>query len=370
MNMRDTALINKPPFALAKRRTLLLAGDRLDSIKAKTAVCFIRYRADDAAVVVDQFHAGRTAGEVLGFGGSIPIVASVEEAKAFRPEVAIVGIAPRGGTMDEVLRGQILQCVDAGMDIVNGLHVRLADDRQVREGCERSKSRIWDVRHVPDASVVATGRGCVTGASVVLLVGTDCSVGKMTVAVELYREALRRGIDASWAATGQTGMILRERGIAIDAVIGDYMSGAAETLVNFEGEAKEIVFVEGQGSLLHPGYGAVTLALMLGVMPGCMVLVHDLAKKTVKDYDHIKIPSLSEVIQYHQSVMLPFKKAPFAAVAIKTGSLDESQAKRRLLEAERETGLPAGDAIRFGAAEILDGIVDCLNRTSGNKGDA
>jgi uncharacterized NAD-dependent epimerase/dehydratase family protein len=370
MNEKNTSLISKPPFALAKRKTLLLAGDRLDSIAAKTAVCFIRYRGEDAAVVLAGSQAGRTAGDVLGFGGSIPIVANVEEAKAFRPEVAVVGIAPRGGTMDEALRGRILQCIDAGMDIVNGLHVCLADDRQVRDRCKRSNSRIWDVRHVPDEGVVATGRGCVTGGGTVLLVGTDCSVGKMTVAVELYREALRRGIVAAWAATGQTGMILRERGIAIDAVIGDYMSGAAETLVNFEGDCKEIVFVEGQGSLLHPGYGGVTLALMLGVMPDCMVLVHDLAKKTVKDYDRIKMPSLSVAIRYHQSVMTPFKKVPFAAVALKTAGMSESQAKNSLMEAGRETGLPVGDVIRFGAAEVLDGVVECLGREAGGKGDA
>lgn len=363
-------MINKPPFVLAKRKALLLADGQLASVAAKTAACFIRYRGDDAAAVLDRTQAGKTVKDILGYGGPIPIVATVEEAEAFEPQIAIVGVAPRGGGLDDVLHGQILECIEAGMDIVNGLHVHLADDEKVREKLEHSNSRIWDVRRVPHEGVVATGRGCITGAKTALLVGTDCSVGKMTVAVELYMEARRRGIAASWAATGQTGMILREGGIAIDGVIGDYMSGAAELLVNVEGKSKEIVFVEGQGSLIHPGYGAVTLALMLGVMPDCMVLVHDVAKKAVKDYDGIKIPALSKIIQYHQSIMLPFKKVPFAAVALKTGGLDESQAKNRLAEVERDTGLPAGDVIRFGSGRILDGIIECLRGGRSNRGEA
>jgi len=340
---------------------LLLADGQLGTVGAKTAACFVRYRGEDAAVVLDATHAGQTVEDILGYGGSIPIVANVEEAKVFEPRIAVVGVAPRGGTLDAALQGRILECIDAGMDIVNGLHVHLSEDKRFQEALGYSRSRIWDVRHVPQEGGVATGKGCVTGAKTVLLVGTDCSVGKMTVAVELYREALRRGIHASWAATGQTGMILRERGIAIDAVIGDYMSGAAESLVNFEGRSKDIVLVEGQGSLFHPGYGAVTLALMLGVMPDCMVLVHDVCKETIKGYDEIAIPPLREVIQHHQRIMRPFKEVPFAGVALKTGGLDEREAKRRILEAGRDTALPAGDVLRFGSREILDGIVECLH---------
>jgi uncharacterized NAD-dependent epimerase/dehydratase family protein len=362
-------LINKPPFVLAGRKTLLLTNDQLGSTGAKTAACFIRYRSDDTAVVLDRAHAGKTVGEVLGFGGSIPIVASVGEALAYGPQVAIIGLAPRGGKMDEDVRGQVLECIEAGMDIVNGLHDCLADDEEVCKKLKNPASRIWDIRRASEERTVGVGSGCVTGAESVLLVGTDCGVGKMTVAYELYLEACRHGINASWAATGQTGMILRERGIAIDSVIGDYMSGAAEELVDFEGKSKGIVFVEGQGSLLHPGYGSVTLSLMLGVMPDCMVLVHDVAKKTVKDYDEIKIPALRDLIHYHQAIMLPFKEVPFAAVAINTSCLDEPQAISHLIDAKQETGLPVGDVIRFGSAEILSGIVECLNRVRRKKGD-
>jgi uncharacterized NAD-dependent epimerase/dehydratase family protein len=340
-----------------------LVGEKLDSIGAKTAACFIRYRSNDTAAVAAREQAGKTVNEVLAYGGSIPIVTGVDDARAFVPQVAIVGTAPRGGRLDAGLRRQIMDCIRLGMDIVNGLHVCLEEDEEVRENLAHSNSRIWDIRCVPDQGVIATGRGCDTGAKTVLIVGTDCSVGKMTVAYELYLEARRRGINASWAATGQTGMILRERGIALDAVIGDYIGGAAEALVNFEGRSKDIVFVEGQGSLLHPGYGAVTLGLMLGVMPDCMILVHDVAKRTIKDYDELKIPALAEMIHYHQSVMLPFKKVQFAAIALKTSSLDESQARACIAAAARETRLPAGDVIRFGPTEILDGIIDCVHRT-------
>ncbi|MFH1755067.1 MAG: DUF1611 domain-containing protein [Candidatus Latescibacterota bacterium] len=361
--------ISHPPFELRNRKALLLTDGRLGALGAKTADCFIRYRPDDTAVVLDRVHAGKTVQDVLGFGGAVPIVDGVERAASFAPDIAIVGVAPRGGGLSATLREDILRCLDADMDIVNGLHVLLGNDDEIRKSLRRSKSRIWDVRRAPDGKAVADGRGCVTGAKTVLLVGTDCGVGKMTVAYELYLEARRRGINAAWAATGQTGMILRGRGIAVDAVIGDYLSGAAETLVNFEGQAKDIVFVEGQGSLLHPGYGAVTLGLMLGVMPDCMVLVHDLAKKTVKDYDAIEIPSMRDMMQYHQAVMLPVKKVPFAAVAARTGALPLSSATEYLRDIEAETDLPAGDVIRFGCTEILDGVLACLHPPRRQEGD-
>ncbi|NIO00840.1 MAG: DUF1611 domain-containing protein [Candidatus Latescibacteria bacterium] len=354
-------MLNTPPFRIKGRKTLLLADGEFPTAKAKTAVCFIRYREKDAAVVLDRGNAGKTVFDTLGIGRNIPIVATVEEAKAFHPEIAIVGVAPRGGHLDDIFREQILECIDAGMDIISGLHVFLEDDKEIREALSKSGSQIWDVRRVSEEGTIASGNGCTTGARSVLTVGTDCGVGKMTVTYELYMEAVRRGLNVSWAATGQTGMILRERGIAIDRVISDFIGGATEALVNLEGVGKDVVLVEGQGALIHPGYAGVTLGLMFGAMPDCMVLVHDVERDKVREYN-VEIPPLSEVIRLHQLVMAPLKDVPFAGVALNTSCLGEEEARDMIRTVEKETGLPAGDMVRFGAGEVVDGIVECLTK--------
>ncbi len=324
---------------------------------SKTAVCYLRYRGDDVVAVLDSSQAGRRVEDVVGFGGNVPIVSSVEETLSCNPNVAIVGIAPRGGRLDETLRRIVLDSVRAGMDVASGLHTLLAEDSEIVETAKASGSKLWDVRRVPEAGVVASGKGCTTGAKVVLLTGTDCNVGKMTAAVELYDEASRRGLDAAWAATGQTGIMLRERGICVDRVIGDFMGGAAEELVNFEGRGKDLVFVEGQGALVHPGFAGVTLGLMFGVVPDCMVLAHEAGRTRVRNYD-VPMMSLKDHIELHERIMTPLRRSRVVAVALNTATSDSQATAREAVAGVRaETGLPASDPVRFGASEILDAVM-------------
>ncbi len=350
--------LNRAPFGLKGRKTLLLAGDDFSALGSKTAVCFVRYRADDVAVVLNSKNSGLFVSDILGFGGNIPIVSNVGEACAFKPEVAIVGVAPRGGRLETGLRDQILECCRAGLDVASGLHTFLADDEELVAAADASGSKIWDVRYVPDVKKVGTGRGCTTGARVVLVTGTDCNVGKMTATVELVEEARRRGLRAAWAATGQTGIMLRERGVCVDRVVADFVSGAAEELVNAEGEDKDIVFVEGQGALVHPGYAAVTLGLLFGVMPDCMILAHEPAREKIRRYD-FEMPPLKDHIRLHEMLMAPFKRSPVVSVVLNTsGVCTDAAAARALIDEVRlETGLPAADVVRFGAEKIIDAVM-------------
>lgn len=356
---RQASKLSLPPFAMEGRRTLLLANGHFSSVDAKTALCFLMYRPQSIVAVHDAVHAGRTAGDVMGFGGSVPVVGTVEEALALGPEVAVVGTAPRGGGLDGALRGEIEACLRAGVDVASGLHTYLLDEPRLEAASKSSGARIWDVRRAPPIDRVSVGAGCTTGARTVLVVGSDCNVGKMTVALELYSAARARGRRASWAATGQTGIMLRGRGIPIDAVVSDFIGGAAELLVDEEGRDADVVFVEGQGSIIHPGYAGVTLGLLYGVMPDCMVFAHEAGRDRMKRLD-VAMPPLEEVIDLYERLMRPHKPSPVVGITVNTSALGEAEAKRVLSDTEAATGRPATDVVRFGCEKVLDAVEDYL----------
>jgi len=360
----ETTLV-KAPFAVTGRRMLLLADGRFDAADAKTAVCLAMYAPRDVVAVVDASRAGHTVRDVTGLDCDAPVLADVAAALRLRPEVAVLGVAPTGGVLSAADRAALAACLRAGVDVVSGLHVFLEDDAELVEIAARHGARVWDVRRVPETRRVSTGAGCRTGASVVLTVGSDCGAGKMTAALELDRAVRARGIRSTWAATGQTGMILRGRGVSVDRVVSDFVGGAVEALVNEEGANADVVFVEGQGALMHPGYGPVTLGLLYGSMPDAMVLVHVPGRARYKRFD-TSIPPLSDVIAGYETVMRPFKPSRVVAVALNTRALDHSQARDALQETHATTGLPVTDVVRFGCDPILDALTDagCLQRES------
>jgi uncharacterized NAD-dependent epimerase/dehydratase family protein len=355
-------MLTEAPFPIKGRKALLLANRMFSPEWAKTAACFLMYRAADAVAVLDCEQEGKTAAEILGFGGDVPVVGDIDGALARKPELAIVGTAPMGGVLDGELRGEVLACLRAGLDVVSGLHVFLDRDIECRVAMAASGAKAWDVRRVHGTFPVSTGDGCTTGASAVMVVGTDCNVGKMTVALELCRAAVDKGVDASWAATGQTGMILRERGICVDRVISDFVGGASEELVNAEGEGRDIVFVEGQGAIVHPGYAGVTLGLLFGTMPDCMVLAHVAGRDKLKRLE-TPIRPLPELVQLHERLMAPFKSSPVVGVALNTDGLSEAQARAEVESVEKETGLPATDVVRFGCGPVLDAVLNQVSTT-------
>jgi uncharacterized NAD-dependent epimerase/dehydratase family protein len=353
-------MLTTAPFRIKGRRALLLANGAFSTMWAKTAACFLMYRAEDVVAVLDADQAGKTAGDVLGFGGRVPVVGSIEEAFSLRAEVAIVGTAPMGGVLDTALRAEIMACLEAGVDVVSGLHVLLADEPDCQLAMAKSGARLWDVRKVHGPFDVSKGDGCATGARTVLVVGTDCNVGKMTVTLELYRGAAERGVDAAWAATGQTGIILRERGLCVDRVISDFVGGASEELVNAEGEGKDLVFVEGQGAMTHPGYAGVALGLLYGVIPDCMVLAHVAGRERLKRLE-TPIQPLRELIDLHERLMVPFKHSPVVGVTLNTSELDEAGARAAIEDVSKHAGLPTTDVIRFGCGSVLDAVLNHLN---------
>ena len=206
----------------------------------------------------------------------------------------------------------------------------------------------------------ATGANLSVPATIVLTVGTDCAIGKMTATCELDLEARGRGLKSVFVPTGQTGIAIAGWGIAVDAVVSDFIAGAAERLV-VEGHERggELLWVEGQGSILHPVYSGVTLGLIHGSAPHLYVLCHEVGRDEVEGAGggpH-PLPPLAEWVELHERMSLRARPAKVAAIAMNTRFVDEEAARAVIEEAERETGLPADDPVRFGAAKLVDAVL-------------
>ncbi|HWC32536.1 MAG TPA: NAD-dependent epimerase/dehydratase family protein, partial [Actinomycetota bacterium] len=195
------------------------------------------------------------------------------------------------------------------------------------------------------------------GASVVLTVGSDCAVGKKTMAIELDREARARGVRSVFVPTGQTGIMIAGWGIAVDAVVADFLAGAAERLVVEGARRGDLLWVEGQGAILHPQFSGVTLGLYHGSAPHLLVLCHLAGTTEIEGCPGHAIPPLAELVELHERLALPARPATVAAVALNTSGLDESEARRAVEAAEDETGLPADDPVRFGPGRLVDAIL-------------
>jgi uncharacterized NAD-dependent epimerase/dehydratase family protein len=316
----------------------------------------MRYRPEDVIALLDSERPGETE---EGF----PIVGSVAEALAYAPTVALVGVATQGGRFPPAWRELLKDAIRAGLDVENGLHEFVSTDPELIELAGRHGVELRDLRKPPPGLNVPTGENLTHDATSILAVGSDCAIGKMTVMLELDREARRRGIRSEFVPTGQTGIAIAGWGISVDAVVSDFIAGAAEQLV-LEGIRRggEVLFVEGQGSILHPAYSGVTLGLMHGSAPHAYVLCH-MAGSTIVDGDaRFTIPPLSELVDLHERISLLARPARVIAVALNTRELDETAAQRAVAEAETETGLPADDPVRYGPAKLVNALEPLLER--------
>ncbi|MEO8290179.1 MAG: DUF1611 domain-containing protein [Gaiellaceae bacterium] len=334
----------------AKRYLILAEGYSADPHYGKTARGVMHYGEDPVVVVVDS----ERPGEALD---GVPVVAGVEEGLAFAPTTALVGVAPAGGRLPEKWRDILRGVLSAGLDLESGMHQFLADDPELADLAAERGVEIRDLRRAPVGLSVPTGANLEHGATVVLTVGSDCAIGKMTVALELDRGARERGERSVFVPTGQTGIAIAGWGISVDAVVADFIAGAAERLV-LEGAARgDLLWVEGQGSLVHPHYSGVTLGLYHGSAPHLLVLCHKAGDMHIEDHPDHPIPPLAELVELHERAALPARPAKVAAVALNTRRLDEGKAREAIAEVEEETGLPADDPVRFGHGRLVDAVL-------------
>jgi uncharacterized NAD-dependent epimerase/dehydratase family protein len=340
------------------RRLLILTEGQWHAHDAKTAVGVIRYGPLPVVALLDSTIADHNVSEWLP-GRDIPIVGSLQEALALPepPTALLIGIAPTGGRLPAPWRATILAALGAGLDVLSGLHTMLGDDLELAAAARDAGVEIVDYRRPPTREQTAVGRRHARGKRVILTVGTDCAVGKMSVALELRAAALAAGDAASFVPTGQTGMMIEGWGVAVDRVVADFLQGTCEWLVE-EGEGRgDWVIVEGQGSLDHPAYSSVTLGLIHGTTPHAMVLVHR-PGLTEHDFDHLPdvsfpIAPLRPFIDLHEQVAALVAPSRVVAVALNTSLLPgDDDARREIRRIAEETGLPCDDPVRFGPARL------------------
>ena len=346
-------------MASGKRYLVLAEGKSGDPHYGKTMRGVVRYGADPCVAVLDSERA-REAYEGL------PIVGTVEEAMPLGPTTAIVGVATPGGRFPPAWRGLLRSCITNGLDLENGLHEFLSDDPELVELAAHHDVELRDLRKPPAGLNVPTGENLRVPGTIVLTVGSDCAIGKMTVSLELDLEAQRRGLRSVFVPTGQTGIAIAGWGISVDAVVSDFLAGAAEQLV-VEGHRRaaaqeaerggELLWVEGQGSLSHPAYSGVTLGLIHGSAPHLYVLCHKAGTTEIEGFPGHPLLPLAELVALHEAISLPARRAKVAAIALNTRDLDEDAARAAIAEAEEETGLVADDPVRFGASRLVGAVL-------------
>jgi len=350
----------------AAHRFLIIADGEFGPLTSKTANSCVRYFPERIVAILDRRQAGKTAQDVLGFGGKIPVVGDFQQGITLGATAVLIGIAPAGGRLPDEWRGWLAAAIDRGLEIWSGLHTFIADDPELGPRARAKGVRILDARKPPAKLPIADGRAAEVDACVVLAVGSDCNVGKMTAQLELRNALVKAGRRTSFVATGQTGIFIEGWGIAVDAVVADFIAGAAETLVLQGAKDHDIVLVEGHGSLIHPGYSGVTLGLLHGSCPDAMILCHQSSREFIGDYHGrepwVKIPPLSELVEIYERAAAPVRPSKVVGICLNTFDLDQGAARAAVKEAERETGLPATDPVRFESAPLVEAIAQAADR--------
>ncbi len=344
------------------RRIAILAEGAFEWHYGKTATGVIRYGKDQVVAVIDSTKVGKDVAQALGapFGQGIPIVHDIREALTYQPDTLMIGIAPIGGALPQAWRWQLLTAIEAGLDSISGLHFFISDDEELRTAAAKRGVTIWDVRRPPDKKRVGMFLPHRPGSHTVLIVGSDCATGKMTVALELDREARKRGLSSAFAATGQTGIMISGNGLPVDRIISDFVAGMVEEMVLDFTKTYDWVFVEGQGALNHPGYSPVTLGLIHGSLPDAMIFSHIVGATHIEGYENCPLPSLPRPIQINEEAMSwirPDRSSKVVGLALVTHNLSEQAAHDAVKQAEGETGLPTTDVWRFGAGGLMDALI-------------
>jgi uncharacterized NAD-dependent epimerase/dehydratase family protein len=340
---------------------LIVADGQFGPLTSKTANSCIRYFPERIVGVMDRVHAGKTVQDVLGFGGAIPVVGDFNRGLGLGATAVLIGIAPAGGQLPPEWKTWLRAAIERRLEIWSGLHTFIGDDPELGPLARARGVRILDARKPPANLPIADGRAADVNAFVILTVGSDCNVGKMTAQLELRDELVRRGHRTSFVATGQTGIFIEGWGMAVDAVVADFIAGAAETLVLQGAKDADIVLVEGQGSLIHPGYSGVTLGLLHGSCPDALILCHQATRDYIGDYHGrepwVRIPSYRELIDIYERAAAPVHPTKVIGICLNTYDMNEAAARAAIDQATAATGLPATDPVRFDSAPLVDAII-------------
>ena len=342
-------------------RIAVLAHEKFPD-RAKTALGVLRYGDQDVRAVLDRDRAGDRVSDHVPDVADAPIVESFADAHAAADgdlDALYIGIAPIGGGFDESWRSDVEAAIEAGCDVVAGLHYFVTEDEELAALAAEHGVDLVDVRKPDDDLTVATGASGDVDADVVCTVGTDCSVGKMTASLEIVAAARERGIDAAFVPTGQTGIMIAGWGNPIDRVVSDFTAGAVEEMLHEAGDDHDLLVVEGQGSIVHPAYSAVTCGILHGSMADGLVLCHAAGREVVHGYESFDLPPLVDYVDLYEGLAAPVHETGVVAGALNTKNVaDDAAAAEAVADFADEVGVPAADPVRDGAERIVDGIAD------------
>jgi len=325
--------------------------DSLNGDFGKMGFGIMRYSPHQITCVIDSVHAGKTVREACGEPFDIPVVPDVETALALGAKIFVLGTAPSGGRMPDEWITVIEEALTKGMSLINGLHDRMED--KFKHLISAEGQAIWDVRVPGPAVQIARARAAKLNNKRVLMIGTDMAIGKMTAGLELYKWLLDHGVNAGFIATGQIGITITGKGIPLDAIKVDQAAAAVEAQVLAQ-QDKDVIIIEGQGSLLHPGSTA-TLPLMRGSCPTHLVMCHKMGRTHLRNPTHIQIPPLKDFIKLNEavaSVCGSLSDAMTIGIAINTFGFDEADASKLIEQTETDTSIPTIDVIRYGPKKI------------------
>ena len=334
------------------RQIVLLTDGYSTRFLAKTAMSLLRYRADDIIAVLDASSAGQTADALLGVGGETPVIAKLAEADA---DALFIGIAPPGGNLPAEWRPTILEALRRGIDVVSGLHDFLCLDEGLQAAAEASGARLIDVRKNNERQT-ATGKPLPANCLRIHTVGQDCAVGKMVVSLEVQRGLLTRGIDAGFAATGQTGIMIAGDGSPIDCVVADFINGAAEALVRRLSH-HEALIIEGQGSLSHPSFSGVTLGLLHGCAPHGLIFCYEMGRTHVKGLNNVPLRPIGELIKAYEQTARLRHPGRVIGIGVNTRNATAAEAESEKQRVADKFGLPVCDVYRDGAEALVDAVL-------------
>ena len=336
------------------RRLLILTEGHTEPVTGKTAACIVRYRTDDVAALLDSTQVGKTAGELLGAGGKIPVVGALEDAPD--ADALVIGIAPPGGRIPAAWRTTVLAALARGIDVISGLHEFLSDDAEFTAAASGSGARLIDVRRNDERDVAECkplNNDCVR----LHTVGQDCSLGKMLVAVELARALQQMGRSTKFIATGQTGIMVEGDGVPIDCVVSDFLSGAIEKQI-VANQDREFLVVEGQGSIAHPRYSAVTLGLLHGCRPHGMILCYEVGRTEVHGMPGFPLVPLDRLRSVYESLANLMSPSRVIGVAMNSRRVGPDEAETERERVRAELGLPVCDVIRHGPGELVQAALE------------
>jgi uncharacterized NAD-dependent epimerase/dehydratase family protein len=328
--------------------------------RAKTATGLMRYGRHETVAVLDRDRPGARVGDLRPDLPDAPVVADFEAAHDAADgdvDALYVGIAPIGGGFDDSWRPDVRAAIERGCDVVAGLHYFLADDDEFASLAADRGVDLVDVRRPPADRTVAEGRARDVDATVVLTVGSDCSVGKMTTTLELVDAARERGHDAAFVPTGQTGIMIAGWGVPVDRVVADFVAGATERMVVDAAADHDLLFVEGQGAITHPAYSAVTCGILHGAAPDGLVVCHEAGRESVHGYEGYGLRPPAELVGLYESVAAPVAPARVVGGALNTAGIDDGAAAAAAVDDYGDAlDAPATDPVRDGVGPLLEAI--------------